>query len=107
MLAPSGDRAVPASLNCLIFVSMKCMVMMQEIVSAIRGRMLRNLGRMSWTVQSKVIYFFNSATWRTYVMLISLFDLQLAINPVTHCILLPTQSRNSSYVGLNIIYKMI
>ena len=47
MLAPSGDRPVPAlfeSLNCLVFVAMKLMEIVQEIVSAIRGRMPRNLG---------------------------------------------------------------
>ena len=73
MLAPSGDRAVPAlfdllycyhnacpkwrqggalfeSLNCLIYFPIKLMVMAQEVVSAIRERMPRNLGSMSWTL---------------------------------------------------------
>ena len=37
MLAPCGDRAVPAlfeSLNCLVFIAMKLMEIVQEIVSA-------------------------------------------------------------------------
>ena len=59
MLAPSRDRAVPAlfeSLNCLVFVAMKLMVIVQEIVSAIRGRMPRNLGRLSRTLESMVYF---------------------------------------------------
>ena len=59
MLAPSGDRAVPAlfeSLNCLGFVAMKLMEIVQEIVSAIRGRMSRNLGRLSRTLESMVYF---------------------------------------------------
>ena len=84
MLAPSGDAAVPASLNCLIFVSMKCMVMVQGIVCAIRGRTPRNLGRMSWTVQFMVNIFFNSAIWWTPIMVNLLFDLYWAVNPITH-----------------------
>ena len=66
MLVPSGERAVPAlleSLNCLVFVAMKLMVIVQEIVSAIRGRMPRNLGRMSRTVKSMVYLCYNGATW--------------------------------------------
>ena len=57
MLAPSGDSAVPAlfeSLNCLVFTAVKFMVVLQEIVSAICGRMPRNLGRMSRTRKSMV-----------------------------------------------------
>ena len=53
MLAPSGDRAVLAlfeSLNCLVFVAMKLMEIVQEIVRAVRGRMPRNLGRLSRTL---------------------------------------------------------
>ena len=59
MLAPSGDRAVPAlfeSLNCLVFVAMKSMKIVQEIVSAIRGRMPGNLGRLSRTLESMVYF---------------------------------------------------
>ena len=62
MLAQSGDRAVPAlfeSLNCLVFVAIKLMEIVQEIVSAIRGRMPRNLGRLSRTLEYNffMVYF--------------------------------------------------
>ena len=59
MLAPNGDRVVPAlfeSLNCLVFVAMKLMKIVQEIVSAIRGRMPGNLGRLSRTLASMVYF---------------------------------------------------
>ena len=77
MLAPSGDRAVPAlfeSLNCLVFVAMKLMEIVQEIVSAIRGRMPGNLGRLSrtlWSLWSNPFY--NAATWRNSLVVGSRF----------------------------------
>ena len=64
MLAPSG--ALFESLNCLVFVAMKLMVIVQEIVSAIRGRMPRNPGRMSRMMMSMVYFFYNGATSGRY-----------------------------------------